>query len=165
MPLADTLLRMAEIPPMYGIRFTDQILAEVSRTLIDKFGKSTDQANGPEVSIRLAFPGALVKNYEHLIPEMSNHPKDRHVLAAALASAADYLVTLNLKDFPQKAATQYGVKVLGPSEFLNYLVEFDRSEFEMRPMQQAESIGSTRELLLQRLAKLVPDFVNHFRFS
>ena len=49
------------------------------------------------------FPDARVTSYEELIGSMTNHPKDRHVLAAAVAGRADMLVTENLKDFPPAA--------------------------------------------------------------
>jgi len=42
------------------------------------------------------FPDARVTSYEKLIGSMANHPKDRHVLAAAVAGRADALVTENL---------------------------------------------------------------------
>ena len=45
-----------------------------------------------------AFPAAEVKGYEDLIAKMTNDPKDRHVLAAAVKSGARQLVTFNLKD-------------------------------------------------------------------
>ena len=46
------------------------------------------------------FPDARVTGYKQLIGSMTNDPKDRHVLAAAVAGRADTLVTENLKDFP-----------------------------------------------------------------
>jgi hypothetical protein len=39
------------------------------------------------------FPDARVTGYEELIGSMTNHRKDRHVLAAAVAGRADALVT------------------------------------------------------------------------
>jgi hypothetical protein len=38
MPLADTLLRLAAEPHLYQPKWSDQIMAEVSRTLEEKFG-------------------------------------------------------------------------------------------------------------------------------
>ena len=34
--------------------------------------------------MREPFPEAMVTGYENLIPSMTNHPKDRHVLAKTL---------------------------------------------------------------------------------
>ena len=99
MPLADTLLRLAEPPALFEARWTDHILAEVTRTLVGRFGKSPAKAEYRETAMREFFPGAVVPNYERLVASMENHPKDRHVLAAAVACHADYVVTFNLKDF------------------------------------------------------------------
>jgi predicted nucleic acid-binding protein len=54
------------------------------------------------------FPDARVTSYEEMISSMTNHPKDRHVLAAAVAGRADMLVTENLKDFAPAAVATSG---------------------------------------------------------
>jgi hypothetical protein len=54
---------------------------------------------------------------------MTNHPKDRHVLAAAVAGRADTLVTENLKDFPPESAAHLGITVTGQDDFLLGLLE------------------------------------------
>lgn len=46
------------------------------------------------------FPDALVAGYEGLTGSMANHPKDRHVLAAAVAGRADVLVTAMNESLP-----------------------------------------------------------------
>jgi hypothetical protein len=65
-----------------------------------------------------AFPDALVTGYESLIPGMTNHPKDRHVLAAAVRGGAEALVTENLRDFQQDAASRYDIEVVSQDTFL-----------------------------------------------
>jgi predicted nucleic acid-binding protein len=94
MPVADTLLRLAEPPALYEPRWTDEILAEVTRTLVVRFGKSRQNALYREAAMRDFFHDSLVKDYEPLVEKMTNHPKDRHVLATVVACRADYLVTL-----------------------------------------------------------------------
>jgi hypothetical protein len=57
------------------------------------------------------------------IGSMTNHPKDRHVLAAAVAGRADVLVTENLKDFPPAAVGDFGITIAGQDDFLSGLLE------------------------------------------
>lgn len=64
------------------------------------------------------FPDAQVTGYEELVPAMTNHPKDRHVLAAAITGRAEVLVTENLHDFPATAAEPHDILVLDQVEFL-----------------------------------------------
>jgi hypothetical protein len=109
MPIADTLLRLAEPPALYKARWSDEILAEVTRTLIGRFGRPPGKAAYRESRMRASFPDSIIKDYQHLIPLMTNHPKDRRVLAAAVRCEAEYLVTLNLKDFPAIAMEKYPV--------------------------------------------------------
>jgi hypothetical protein len=59
-----------------------------------------------------------VEGYESFTPIMANHPKDRHVLAAAVRCGALTIVTLNLKDFPEAALSPWDVVAQSPDEFL-----------------------------------------------
>ena len=65
-----------------------------------------------------AFPDALVQGCESLIPSMTNHEKDRHVLAAAVRANAEVIVTFNLNDFPDESLLAYDIKALHPDDFL-----------------------------------------------
>ena len=126
MPVADTLLRLAEPPALYEARWTEQILAEVARTLAVRFGKSRAKALYRAAAMRQFFPDSLVESYQDLIADMKNEAKDRHVLAAAVACHADYLITFNLKHFVWQPAGAHKVAVIGPSTFLNKLAALDR---------------------------------------
>lgn len=163
MPVADTLLRLAEPPALYEPRWTDEILAEVTRTLVIRFGKTQENALYREGAMRDFFRDSLVENYEPLIEGLTNHPKDRHVLAAAVACRADYLVTFNLKHFPSRSAGTHEVTVIGPSTFLKQLVDMDRAVVEERLCDQATAIGVSIDDLLSRLSGSVPSFVSVFR--
>src|SRR5579871_6904630 len=93
MPLADTLLRLAEEPRLYIPQWTNEIMAEVTRSLVAKFKKSPDQAHYREDALRKHFPSAWVdESYKLIIPSMTNDPKDRHVLAAAVRSNSELIV-------------------------------------------------------------------------
>jgi hypothetical protein len=163
MPLADTLLRLAEPPALYEARWTGQILAEVRGTLTGRFGYSPEKVAYRESAMRAFFPRAMVEDFEQYIPEMQNHPKDRHVLAAACRCQANYLVTLNLKDFPAESAEKCNVTVVGPSAFLKRLWAIDESLVRDRLRRQADDICVPVTQLLDRLANSAPVFVAQIR--
>ena len=118
MPLADTLLRLAAGPRLFLPKWSDQIMVEVTRTLRGTFGLSDQEAMHRESEIRQHFPEAWIEDYEDLIPAMTNHPEDRHVLAAAAHAGVKVIVTYNIKDFPRSSLTPYSITAQGPSAFL-----------------------------------------------
>lgn len=163
MPVADTLLRLAEPPALYEPRWTAEILAEMTRTLVVRFGKAQQKALYREAAMRDFFPDSIVENYEPLVGRMTNHPRDRHVLAAAVACRADYLVTFNLRHFPAQSVDAHQMTVVGPSRFLKQLAAIDLTVVEERLCDQARAIGISSDELLSRLAGSVPGFVSLFR--
>lgn len=61
----------------------------------------------------------LVEGYDELIEGLSlPDPDDRHVLAAAIHSNCDAIVTMNLKDFPMSHVGKYDIEVLHPDDFI-----------------------------------------------
>jgi len=58
MPLADTLLRMAEAPRLYLPRWSQVIMDEVTRNLIAKWNMPVDRARRREAEICPPFPEA-----------------------------------------------------------------------------------------------------------
>ena len=160
MPLADTLLRLAEPEALFQARWSDQILDEVRRTLEVRFAKGAALAARREAAMREFFPDAVVTGHEGLIPALTNDVKDRHVLAAALQGRADYLVTFNLKDFPESVGR---LRVVGPSTFLKLLWRDNELEMRSRFAAQARAIGESVEWLRERLGRSVPEFVAEWR--
>src|ERR1700683_385567 len=129
MPVADTLLRLAEHdPPFYGPLWSRHILEEVKTTLL-KFGCSQEQVVRRIKSMEDAFPEAMVTGYEKLIDAMENDPKDRHVLAAAVRAGADCIVSDNVKDFQQEALRPYGLECLSAQDFLLHQYHLDPDSF------------------------------------
>lgn len=103
-----------------------------------------------------------MEGYEDLIPSMTNHEKDRHVLAAAVRSGAETIVTYNLKDFPRSALASYSITAQGPSTFLKNLYELDPEGVGHTLEQQAAAIDKSFDYLLDRLRVNVPGFVQMF---
>jgi hypothetical protein len=95
MPVADTLLRLAEEPAFYSPRWSEEILEEVGRTLSTKFAYSGKQVRRRIEAMNAAFPEALVTGYESLVDSMTNDPKDRHVIAAAVGLIPSLPTTKN----------------------------------------------------------------------
>ena len=93
-------------------------MEEVNRTFREDLILSPDKTLHRESEIRRHFPEAWIEGYENLIPSMTNHPKDRHVLAAAVHARAAAIVTYNRKDFPPIYLTPHAIAAMGPSTFL-----------------------------------------------
>src|ERR1039457_4327260 len=106
MPLADTLLRLAEEPAFYVPKWSREILNEVASTLA-KFGYSNEQIKRRIVAMQAAFEDAVITGYEDLVPAMRNDPKDRHVLAAAVRNGAHAIVSNNKRHFPKELLEPY----------------------------------------------------------
>ena len=158
MPLADTLLRLAAGPRLYVPRWSDRIMEEVGRVLQD-FGLSPEKTAYREGEIRRHFPKAWIEGYQGLIPSMTNHPKDRHVLAAAVHACAATIVTYNTKDFPPSSLAGHGITAVGPSTFLKDLYVASPDEIKEVLEAQAAAIGEPLQYVLSRLRVTVPGFV------
>ena len=68
----------------------------------------------------------LVTGFEGLIESLElTDPGDRHVLAAAICSGADVIVTRNLKDFPQDKLDPYQIEAQHPDAFITHLFDLN----------------------------------------
>jgi hypothetical protein len=134
-------------------------MVEVTRTLRETFGLSAQKAMYRESEIRRHFPEAWIEAYEKLTPAMTNHPKDRHVLAAAAHAGAKLIVTYYTKDFPRSSPTPYSITVQGPSAFLKDLYIAAPAMVMQTLEGQAAAIGKSMPYLLSRLQVNAPAFV------
>jgi predicted nucleic acid-binding protein len=162
MPLADTLLRMAESPRLYLPKWSQMILDEVTRNLITQWNAPADKARRREEEMRRHFPEASVVGFEPLINSMTNDLDDRHVLAAAVRSHAELIVTYNLRHFPPASLEAWEIDVQGPSTFLRALYDLDPGLVVNKLHAQSRAIGVSLERLLVSLRKNVPAFVDGF---
>jgi len=106
-----------------------------------------------------AFPEALVTGHETLIPTMTNDPKDRHVLAAAVHSGAEVIVTENLRHFPRSAMDIHRVVATPADTFLCDLLDLDPERFVAMLVTLArERRGGEVEMLLARVSPIAPEF-------
>lgn len=115
----DLLLRGAE-RYLYSVRWSEVIIQEVRRNLVEDQRCAPEQAAYLVSQMTKAFPDAAVTGHESLIEAMTNDTADRHVLAAAITAGADVIVTNNVRHFPATACDQYGIEVQTADEFLSY---------------------------------------------
>ena len=154
-PLFDTLLRVAHAG-LYECRWSQQILADVERTLVERLSQPPDRARRRISAMRDAFPHAEVEGHEQPIDAMRNDPKDRHVLAAAVRAGASAVVTANLKDFPPAALQPYGVEPVHPDDFLLDLLDLDEPTVLQVLVEQSQAYLDPPVPLDRLLRQLVP---------
>lgn len=166
--LRDTLLRFAE-QELYDPLWSDAILDEMERNLITKAHIPIPTVREMRSAMQQAFAGACVPrpSIQGIEGAMRNHPNDRHVLATAVASAAEVLVTANLRDFPVEATRPHGVDVQSPDEFLVGLFDLDGQRAADIVRKQAEDLlrppVPVEELLGYLTRAGVPRFVSAVR--
>jgi len=121
--LCDTLLCAAE-EELFQPLWSEDILDELRRNLL-RHGVGKTGVDHRIEQMSLHFPGAMVTGHRSLIDTMTNHPKDRHVLAAAVRGRADVIVTENVRDFPAAAVAPYDVEVVDQDSFLLDQLDLD----------------------------------------
>jgi predicted nucleic acid-binding protein len=167
--LRDTLLRAAEAG-LYRACWSNDILEELRRNLAARPGIGDDRAARLLREMRRAFPEAAVTGYARLIGAMTNDPKDRHVVAAAVVAKAQIIVTLNRRDFPRAALTReipeeaiapFAIEVQDPDSFLMNLWGLDARVMAEIVIQQVADLGAppvTPQEELDRIARQAPRF-------
>lgn len=156
--LRDTVLRAAAAG-YFQLRWSGEILDEMERNLVATGTMPAPKAARLRSTMEHYFPEAMVTGHEPLITSMQNDAKDRHVVAAAVKTGAQVVVTSNLKDF---APLPDGIEAQSPSEFLCNLFDLDRDGFVQLLREQASDLQKPPvafEELLARLAKPAPDLV------
>ena len=154
-PLRDLFIRLA-LTGLVRARWTETIHDEWLRNVLK---------NNPELSPeRLArtrtlmnetVRDCLVTGYEDWIASLSlPDPNDRHVLAAAIRSGADVIVTYNLTDFPAETLARFDMMAQPPDDFLVGLLDLAPGAVCTAVKQQRESLRNppkTAEELLVTL--------------
>lgn len=112
---------------LFVLKWSKHIFQEWSDVMKRK-GVSEMEITKRIAKAQKAFPDALVTEYEWLIESLSlPDEKDRHVLAAAIKSNADIIVTNNLKDFPDGYLEKFALTVKTADEFLTDVIDLNNN--------------------------------------
>jgi len=118
-PMRDILLQLA-LTDLYKAKWTADIHREWIEALLEKQPHRERAAlERTRDLMDRSTPDCLIAGYEPMIPILQlPDPDDRHILAAAVVGRCDVIVTQNLKDFPEKLLSAYGIEAQHPDDFL-----------------------------------------------
>jgi hypothetical protein len=118
-PLRDLLVRLANTG-IVRARWSDIILEECFRNLLENRPDLKPEAlSRTRELMTQAVPDCMVTGFEALIDGLDlPDVNDRHVLAAAIRSGAQAIVTFNLDDFPDLKLAPYNVEAKHPDDFV-----------------------------------------------
>lgn len=125
-PIRDALLWIATTG-LVQAKWTDEIHDEWIRNLLKvKPHLDPKKLNRTRNLMNQAVPDCLVEHYQDLIPSLNlPDPNDRHVLAAAVRSGAQTIVTENIKDFPRAELDKYDIAAEPADQFILGLIDID----------------------------------------
>jgi hypothetical protein len=166
--LRDLLLQLG-VDKIVSLRWTEAVHLEWSQALVRSRPDLADRVERTRGIMLDALPEALVLDYEHRVDDLDlPDPNDRHVLAAALESGAQLILTSNLRHFPAEAMPA-GVAAIHPDTLLSLLLAADpapvlaaiskvRHRMAKPPMSPAEFLDALRHALLPLTARALESF-------
>lgn len=152
-PLRDLLMHMA-MTDLYRAKWTEAIHDEWTRNLLNnRRDLRPEQLQRARELMNAQVRDCLVTGYESLIdavrlPDLD----DRHVLAAAIRSNANFIVTFNLHDFPVDALEPFGIEAVHPMIFWPFNSKSPRISFAL----PRSDIGPVSETLPRMLMSILP---------
>ncbi|WP_137112317.1 RSP_2648 family PIN domain-containing protein [Rhodobacter sp. SY28-1] len=104
---------------LYQPVYSDRILREWVLATAKLGTDAPVLAEGEAAGFRAAFPLGWVRDHPEIEARLIlPDPNDRHVLASAIASGADVIVTFNAQDFPGHVLAAEGISRRDPDGFL-----------------------------------------------
>lgn len=165
--LHELLGRVAASLRLLDLIWSDELLAEAERVLIERKPLTPKQASRWVGYLRDAFPDGRVDLATVSIDAaaFSADPADAHVCALALGGGAGYLFTFD-RSYLRDALAAHRVQVLTPDEFLSRAFDREPEAFATLLEEQAEAWGGGRppaELLAALERANAPLFVARAR--
>jgi predicted nucleic acid-binding protein len=147
------ILQGAAAAGLFQPVFSDRILREWTRAAVKLGPAAQAQAEAEALLLRAAFPKAVIREQPNiearlLLPD----PDDVHVLAVAVASGADAIVTFNAQDFPGHVLAEEGITRRDPDGFLWEL----QSRHPAEVARIVEGVRATAERISGQAVALKP---------
>ncbi|MFB9866116.1 PIN domain-containing protein [Vreelandella sulfidaeris] len=165
-PLRSLLIYLA-MTDLYRARWSRQIHEEWMRSLLaQRSDLSWEKLERVRELMDKHTRDAVVVGFEPLINGLKlPDPNDCHVLACAIHSGAEAIITFNLKDFPDAIVADYDIMAIHPDEFLSDMMALSpgdviqaaqrhRKSLQHPPFDVDEYLGL---LLNQRLPETVSE--------
>jgi hypothetical protein len=159
--VSDLFLRLSEEPRLLLPKWSDLIWQETHRAWTDKLGWPKELADSRMNAAIEAFPEAMISGFEHVIPVCTNHPDDRHVLAAAIHAKVETIVSFNVKDYVSDSLEPWGITVAHPADYLKVLYDHDPAVVTSALHAMASRAARGMPEMLARLAWYVRPFADH----
>ncbi len=152
--LRDLLMELA-VGDVFEPRWTEEIHGEWMRNVLQNNPNLTlEQLARTKNLMNASIKNCVVTGYEPIIPELElPDPGDRHVLAAAIHSRANFIVTFNLRDFPADNLRQYNIEPLHPDEFILRLAQPSTWQMYAKQQRNKESGSRIRQKRLTSIYK------------
>ena len=153
--LRDLLMRLA-IAGLVRAKWSERILDEWERSVLRVVeGVDPDALRRTRELMRKALPDAAIGAVDSLVDRFDlPDPDDRHVLAAAVRSAAQAIVTFNLRDFPADKLAPYGVEAVHPDDLVLDLLEVDPGAVSAAVQRQAAALKNPPMSVAEVLVRL-----------
>jgi predicted nucleic acid-binding protein len=158
--LCDLLLRLAEEPAMYRPLWSEHILTEMARALRTKLRRTAEEVAYKQREMNKAFPEAMVTAPKSLAAALDgiSDKGDRPVLATAIITHANVIVTQNTRHFPKQYLDEFGILCQNADEFLIHQYHLGGQLVLDKLDDQAAGITKSRDYVIKSLRNAAPRF-------
>ena len=160
--MLDVLLSFAE-SGLFEPRWSVRVLEEAEKALYGLIGIDGNPFARMRICLERAFPCALIEEpYPSVTSKAMPDKNDLHVVAAALASGCEEIVTYNIRDFPRDALSPLGLRARHPDEFCTEVLQ-GNPEATMRVMRDlVKSKSRPSRTMTEELAGLRKNCLTRF---
>jgi predicted nucleic acid-binding protein len=140
-PLRDLLMHLSLVD-VFHAKWTDAIHDEWMENLLkNRPDLKREQLERTRLLMNTHVRDAVVSGYEHLIPTLNLPDQDdRHVLAAAIHTKADIILTFNLTDFPDTVLNPLEIQAVHPDSLLLQLLTNKPEPFVLAAQRQRSQL-------------------------